>query len=122
MVKTEGLTHIQLVVSDLGRSLGFYQQVFGMEELFRNGADLVFLHTPGGRDTITLNGGRQPGITPGESGGVSHFGFRLVDPSDLDRAIEAVCAAGGRLLERGEHSPGVAYAYVSDPDGYRIEL
>ena len=30
--------------------------------------------------------------------------------------------AGGRLLRRGEHAPGVAFAYVVDPDGYVIEL
>ena len=121
MIKTEGLTHIQLVVSDLDRSLGFYKQVFGMEEMFRDGPALVFLRTPGSRDTITLNGGKA-GVTPGESAGVSHFGFRLIEPSDLDRAVEEVCEAGGRLIERGEHSPGVAYAYVADPDGYTIEL
>ncbi len=33
MIKTEGLTHIQLVVADLDRSLRFYKQVFGMEEM-----------------------------------------------------------------------------------------
>ena len=121
MIETEGLTHIQLVVSHLDRSLRFYKQVFGMEERFRDGADFVFLRTPGSRDTITLTAGK-PGVTPGESAGVSHFGFRLRNPSDLDRAVEEVCAAGGRLIERGEHSPGVKYAYVTDPDGYTIEL
>ncbi len=81
----------------------------------------MFLRTPGSRDTVTLNASN-PGVTPGDSAGVSHFGFRLLDPSDLDRAVNEVCAAGGRLVERGEHSPGVAYAYVADPDGYTIEL
>jgi catechol 2,3-dioxygenase-like lactoylglutathione lyase family enzyme len=33
-----------------------------------------------------------------------------------------VVAAGGHLVERGEHTPGVPYAYVEDPDGYLIEL
>jgi len=31
-------------------------------------------------------------------------------------------AAGGTLIERGEHAPGVPFAYVKDPDGYLIEL
>jgi catechol 2,3-dioxygenase-like lactoylglutathione lyase family enzyme len=53
---------------------------------------------------------------------VAHFGLRLLDPSDLDAAIAAVERAGGRLVERGEHAPGVRYAYVADPDGYVIEL
>jgi hypothetical protein len=25
-------------------------------------------------------------------------------------------------VEKGEHAPGVPYAYVSDPDGYVIEI
>ena len=32
MIKTQGLTHIHLVVRDLNRSLRFYTAVFGMEE------------------------------------------------------------------------------------------
>jgi catechol 2,3-dioxygenase-like lactoylglutathione lyase family enzyme len=55
MIKTEGLTHIHLLVSDLQRSLRFYRQVFGLEEMFWDGPHMVFLRTPGSRDTITLN-------------------------------------------------------------------
>ena len=55
MVDTGGLTHIHLVVSDLSRSLAFYKRVFGMREMFWDGANLVFLRTPGSHDTITLN-------------------------------------------------------------------
>jgi catechol 2,3-dioxygenase-like lactoylglutathione lyase family enzyme len=123
MVETEGLTHIHLVVSDMSRSLTFYGQVFGMEELFREGADLVFLRTPGSHDTITLNADpdHERGH-PGDSGGIAHFGFRLRDAADMDRAVQEVAAAGGTLLRRGEHSPGELFAYVSDPDGYTIEI
>jgi catechol 2,3-dioxygenase-like lactoylglutathione lyase family enzyme len=53
---------------------------------------------------------------------VAHFGFRLTNTADLDAAIAEVEAAGGRLIRRGEHSPGVPFAYVEDPDGYLIEL
>ena len=55
MIKTQGLTHIHLVVRDLERSLRFYQGVFGMEERFRDGPKMVFLNTPGSPDLITLN-------------------------------------------------------------------
>jgi len=54
VIETEGLTHIHLRVQDIDRSLAFYQQVFGMQEVFRDG-DLVFLNTPGSKDTITFN-------------------------------------------------------------------
>ena len=53
---------------------------------------------------------------------MDHFGFRLQNRGQLAAAIEEVVAAGGRLIERGEHAPGVGYAYVSDPEGYVIEL
>jgi catechol 2,3-dioxygenase-like lactoylglutathione lyase family enzyme len=123
MVRTEGLTHIHLLVSDLSRSLAFYQQVFGLEEMFREGPNMVFLSTPGRSDTITLNQDPDQGKgRVGDSGGIAHFGFRLADDADLEVAIEEVRAAGGRLVSRGEHSPGEPYAYVTDPDGYVIEL
>jgi catechol 2,3-dioxygenase-like lactoylglutathione lyase family enzyme len=123
MVRTEGLTHIHLRVSDLSRSLAFYQQVFGLEEMFREGPNMVFLTTPGGRDTITLNQPPdQDKASVGDSGGIAHFGFRLADDADLELAIQEVRAAGGTLVRQGEHSPGEPYAYVTDPDGYVIEL
>lgn len=120
MIRTQGLTHIHLVVRDLERSLKFYTTVFGLKEQFRQGRHMVFLNTPGSRDLVTLNqaGTELAGVT----GGVDHFGFRLEDPADLDAAIAEVERAGGKLVERGEHSPGVPFAYVKDPDGYVIEL
>jgi catechol 2,3-dioxygenase len=122
MIRTQGLTHIHLVVRDLERSLRFYRQVFGMEERFRSGPRMVFLNTPGSRDTVTLNEDPAQEDLAGRSGGVAHFGFRLCDGGDLDAAIAQVEQAGGRLVERGEHAPGVRFAYVADPDGYVIEL
>ncbi|HUE60876.1 MAG TPA: VOC family protein [Acidimicrobiales bacterium] len=119
MIATEGLTHLHLRVSDLAVSLSFYQSVFGMQEMFRDGG-MVFLNTPGSKDLITLN---PQGDGPiGVEGGIGHFGFRLKPEVELDDAIRAVEHSGGQLIRRGEHAPGVAYAYVADPDGYVIEL
>jgi catechol 2,3-dioxygenase-like lactoylglutathione lyase family enzyme len=122
MIKTEGLTHIHLTVRDLRRSLAFYQQAFGMEELFREGDHLVFLRTPGSQDTITLNDDPDDNSRAGDGGGIRHFGFRLAEDDDLDHAVAEIVAAGGTLLRRGEHSPDEPFAYVTDPDGYVIEL
>jgi catechol 2,3-dioxygenase-like lactoylglutathione lyase family enzyme len=49
VIKTEGLTHIHLMVRNLDRSLRSYKDVFGMKELFRDGEAMVFLNTPGSR-------------------------------------------------------------------------
>ena len=122
MLKTEGLYHIHLIVRDLDRSLRFYETVFGLEEQFRAGPRMVFLSTPGSQDLITLNGDPAEAELAGVNGGVGHFGFKLAEGSDLDAAIAEVEAAGGKLVERGEHAPGHPFAYVTDPDGYLIEL
>ena len=122
MIRTQGLTHIHLVVRDLRRSLRFYKDVFGMEERFRDGPKMVFLNTPGSQDLITLNEDPAEVDLAGVNGGVAHFGFRLSDTAEIDAAIVEIEAAGGRLIQRGEHAPGVTFAYVEDPDGYVIEL
>jgi catechol 2,3-dioxygenase-like lactoylglutathione lyase family enzyme len=118
MVRTYGLTHINLVVRDVERSLRFYGQVFGVEEYGRT-EGLVHTRTPGCQDVITFD---EQTSGAGESRGIAHFGFRLVSPSDIDTAVDEVERAGGKLLRRGEFSPGYPYAYVADPDGYEVEI
>ena len=53
---------------------------------------------------------------------MAHFGFRLLNKDDLESAVQTVIEAGGSLIDRGEHQPGVRFGYVADPDGYAIEL
>jgi catechol 2,3-dioxygenase-like lactoylglutathione lyase family enzyme len=118
MVQTYGLTHLNLAVRDLGRALRFYEQVFGLCEYWR-GDGLVHTQASGRHDIVTF---AEDPATAGHSGGIAHFGFRLVDPGDIDHAIAEVERAGGRLLRRGEFVPGLPYAYVADPDGYEIEI
>jgi catechol 2,3-dioxygenase-like lactoylglutathione lyase family enzyme len=121
MIRTRGLTHIHLIVRDMKRSVTFYRKVFGMKISFKIGSNMVFLNTPGSKDLITLHEDPESEQVAGESGGIAHFGFQRVR-TDLETAISEVTKAGGRLLEQGEHAPGVPYAYVADPDGYVIEL
>ena len=83
---------------------------------------MVFLTTPGSQDLITLNEDPADAHLAGSVGGIAHFGFRLANPSDLDVAIAEVERSGGKVLSRGEHAPGVRFAYIADPDGYVIEL
>jgi catechol 2,3-dioxygenase-like lactoylglutathione lyase family enzyme len=118
MVQTYGLTHINLAVRDITRALRFYEQVFGLQEYGRRDG-LVHTQAPGRRDILTF---AEDAGTAGVAGGVAHFGFRLVNPDDIDQAVTEVERAGGRLLRRGEFAPGLPYAYVADPDGYEIEI
>jgi catechol 2,3-dioxygenase-like lactoylglutathione lyase family enzyme len=117
-IQSAGLNHINLNVRNLKRSTEFYQRAFGLKVRFAVGRRMVFLGSPKGRDVITLcQAGKRDAIG---NAGVSHFGFEMKGP--MDACIEQIERAGGKLLEKGEHGPGYAYVFVSDPDGYVIEL
>ena len=119
MIKARGLNHINLNVSDIKRSLKFYQEAFGLEVSFWEGSGMVFLHSPGARDTVTLcKAGPAEPVGPS---GVSHFGFAM-GSGNLDEAVAQVEQAGGKLLRRGKHGGRFPFAYFEDPDGYVIEL
>lgn len=118
MVKTHGLTHIQLAVRDPDRALAFYASVFGVREYYRDETSIQ-VQGPGPHDVIAFE--RDP-RSAGKTGGIGHFGFRLTKPADIDRAVVEVKQAGGKLLRRGEFAPGLPFAYVSDPDGYEFEI
>ena len=114
-----------LTVSDANAASAFYQRAFGMRERFSDGP-IVFMTTPDGGDSLALHLARSDDekARVGQLGGCEHFGIHLADRSaaSIDDAADRVRAAGGQVLERGEHAPGVAYAYVADPDGYAIEI
>lgn len=118
MVRTYGLTHIALAVRDLDRSARFYADVFGAVPVYQDPA-FVQLQTPGTRDVIVLE---KRARSAGKLGGMAHFGFRLVDPADIDAAARAVTAAGGTVLEQGDFIPGEPYLFATDPDGYTFEI
>jgi catechol 2,3-dioxygenase-like lactoylglutathione lyase family enzyme len=122
-LESAGLRHLHLLVSDQARSVAFYRQAFGMEVMFSDG-DIVFLHSPGRADDLALHQAtsEEERARVGQPGGIEHFGISVVDRTRLDEAVEQVVAAGGVLLTRGEHAPGVPFAYVGDPDRYVIEL
>jgi lactoylglutathione lyase len=130
MIRTTGLSHIALNVSDVERSVRFYQDVFGLEVLTDYEGPMgkhphgrqIILSTPGSNDVIAL--AQVPGVPIGPSG-LNHFGFNLVSDHDLDDAIRQVEQAGGKLINRETYeADGIVehHAYVSDPDGYVLEL
>lgn len=109
---TQGLNHAHLVVTDLERSVRFYREAFGVEELYRREGQ-VFLNTPGHSDVLTL--------TQGESARVDHLGFLLAERDELPAAVERAERAGGRVVSR-EMDGGEPTAFVEDPDGYLLQL
>ena len=95
----------------------------GMEVGFRDG-NILFLHSPNDRDDLALH----LAVTDDEKarvglqGGFEHFGITVTDRGQLDDCIAVVIVAGGALIDKGEQAPGIPYAYITDPDGYVIEI
>jgi catechol 2,3-dioxygenase-like lactoylglutathione lyase family enzyme len=112
-MKSEGLNHVHLHVTDLERSVRFYREAFALEELHRQ-PSRVFLNTPGRPDVVTLS--------QADEAGLDHLGFLVSDRADLDEAVDRAERAGGRVVERHAMEGGAPTAFVEDPDGYRIQL
>lgn len=116
--RTYGLTHLALAVRDPERTGRFYEQAFGARVYHRD-ENTVQVLGPGPHDVLAFE--RDEALA-GQRGGITHFGFRLMDPADIDDVVAAALAAGATLLRRGEFAPGLPFAYVADPDGYEIEI
>ena len=83
------------------------------------GDDSIQAQTPGNRDVLVFE--RSP-ERAGKSGGIAHFGFRLVKPVAVSAIVRKVQRAGGKVLRKGEFAPGLPYVFFTDPDGYEVEV
>jgi catechol 2,3-dioxygenase-like lactoylglutathione lyase family enzyme len=118
MVRTFGLTHIALAVSDPEQTFRFYEHILGVVAVYR-GDNFIQAQTPGAHDAVVFE--RKPSQV-GMGGGIAHFGFRLRDPADIVDAIRSVESAGGTILSQGEFCPGEPYVFFRDPNGYEVEV
>jgi catechol 2,3-dioxygenase-like lactoylglutathione lyase family enzyme len=120
-----GIRHVHLIVTEHQRSIDFYRAAFDMTEVFRIG-HLALLGTPGSGDSLALHlaDSEIERARIGQQGGYEHFGIHVRERSveAIDEVVRNAEAAGGTLIERGEHGAGLPYAYVADPDGYTIEI
>lgn len=122
MIRSHGLSHIQIRVKDVERSARFYEAVAGVRVRDRDeyGAVLV---TPGAHDIFTLAHDPEPKEPLGAMGAIAHFGFRLQDRESFAEALAAVEKNGGKVLKHGERGDeNHPWAFVADPDGYKVEV
>jgi len=117
VIKTHGLTHLNLEVKDPDASLKFYQAMFGVKEYFRD-ASSIQVKGPGEYDVLAF----VKSELAGSAGGISHFGFRLLQPADIEIARETASKLGATIVKTGEFARGYPFLYALDPDGYEIEI
>jgi catechol 2,3-dioxygenase len=109
---------VQLTVSDLARSLGFWQRTVGLEALER--AESRATLGAGGRELVVLV--EEPGARPAH-GHTGLFHLALLLPTRTDLACWLAHAARERVPLQGASDHYVSEAlYLGDPDGHGIEI
>ena len=116
------LLHTRYRVNDLEKTVSFYRDVLGLEELRRHtsgrGSQLVFLKAPhsDGEIEICKFDGSGP-IVVGPD--LTHLAFEVEDLEKFAKEAEAK----GYPLSDGHHSTGSGkIAFIDAPEGYEIEL
>jgi lactoylglutathione lyase len=123
MSKARKLLHTRYRVDDLERTIKFYKDVLGLEEVRRHrsprGSELVFMKAPESEELIELCS--FPASGPVEvQPDLTHLAFEV----DSLEAFGQHLAKLGMKYSDGPHlkPDGGGIAFVDAPEGYEIEL
>ena len=123
MSKARKLLHTRYRVNDLERSVAFYKNVLGLDELRRHtsarGSELVFLKAPESEELIEIC--RFPASGPVQvQPDLTHLAFEVADLEEFGRHL----AKFGLKYSDGPHRTdgGSSIAFIDAPEGYEIEL
>ncbi|MFI5910142.1 VOC family protein [Dactylosporangium sp. NPDC051541] len=115
------MLHLGLRVSDLERSLAFYTAVgytrIGTVPETPFGS-LTMLQLPGD-PFCSLELVHDPGRPVTDTGAVNHL---VIQVDDLAATVAALAAKDVTADPPTDHGEGMHTAWLTDPDGYRIEL
>ena len=115
--------HTRLRVSDLDKTVQFFQSVFGLKVSRRHesprGSKLVFLSVPNSDEEIELTffPGSGPVVVQED---LMHLAFEVESMQNFQKHIAQV----GVNLSDGptQSSSGSVFAFVDAPDGYEVEI
>lgn len=121
------LLHTMLRVGDLQRSIDFYTRVMGMKLLRTTDRpeqkySLAFVGYGTNPDHAELELTYNHGVDRYELG--TAYGHIAIEVPDAYAACAAIKAAGGQVTrEAGPVAGGsTVIAFITDPDGYKVEL
>jgi lactoylglutathione lyase len=117
------LLHTRYRVHDLEKTIHFYREVLGLEEVSRStsgrGSQLVFFKAPQSEELIEIC--KYDASGPVQVGpDLTHLGFEV----DNIKVFAAHAEKLGYPLSDGPHqtSSGSVIAFIDAPEGYEVEL
>ncbi len=123
MAKVKRLLHTRYRVDDLERTVRFYKEVLGLDEIRRHksprGSELVFLKASAGEELIELCAFPASGPVKVQPD-LTHLAFEVDNLEDFRRHLAGL----GLNYSDGPHttSAGDSIAFIDAPEGYEIEL
>jgi metallothiol transferase len=121
MLKTQGMLHFSLPVTDLARSRKFYEGVLGIKVIGQS-PRMVFLQT--GDDFLILAKEKDGVKYDSTKGTPVHHAFK-VRPEDFQSSIDDLRKNGVEVFNIEDRNTGVFWgpqAYFLDPDGNKLEI
>ena len=123
MSKVTKLLHTRYRVNDLERTIKFYRDVLGLEEIKRHksprGSELVFLKATESDEQIEIT--HFPGSGPVQvQPDLTHLAFEV---DNLEKFGKHLAKHGLKYSDGPTtSSTGTVFAFIDAPDGYEIEL
>lgn len=123
MNKAKKLLHTRYRVDDLERTVKFYRDVLGLEEVRRHksprGSELVFMKAPQSEELIELCHFPASGPVQVQTD-LTHLAFEVDSLEQFGRHLEGL----GLRYSDGPHMKpdGGGIAFIDAPEGYEIEL
>jgi lactoylglutathione lyase len=116
------LLHTRYRVTDLEKTISFYKDVLGLEEVRRHksprGSELVFLKAPESEELIEICS--YPASGPVVVGpDLTHLAFEVKDLESFAKHAES---KGYSLSDGPTKSSSGVFAFIDAPEGYEIEL
>jgi lactoylglutathione lyase len=122
-MKAKKLLHTRYRVNDLEKTIRFYKEVLGLEEVRRHksprGSELVFLKAPESEELIEICSFPASGEVQVQPD-LTHLAFEVESLDEFARHLEGQ----GLKYSDGPHlkENGSGFAFIDAPEGYEIEL
>ena len=121
----KAIGHVALKVADIERSLAFYRDTLGFEEMMRLSRDdgslwLVYLRITDDQYLEVFPEGEGERASEREAVGYNHMCLQV---PDIEQTVRELNEAGVEMIRPNvQGADGNWQTWIEDPDGHRIEL